>query len=174
MASRENYPELSNPRHTQFMRFVFPLTFAALLPFWMWVSWSEREMFPALGWGVGTGWVIWWSAPIRRVWLLDGCLEFENGEQLRFENLRRVRAAANNHTPSVLVAFSDRRGRVRRLRIIVGRGMIRTSKHVEIVATLLSRAMYGSLRSEHIEEAIYAGAIRRPQLISNAHNAVTS
>lgn len=157
----EEIHELSDPLSSQIMGRLFPFVFASLLPLWIWVSWADKVLFPVIGWSVATAAIVWWAAPVRRVWLVDGYLVLQGGERVPFQSISRVKARTNNRTPSVLLSFSDQRGKIRRARILVGFGLSRPYKDVEAVAELLARAMYGTLTPRHIAEAISAGTIRK-------------
>jgi len=116
--------ELTEKSAAFVMKFVVPAAFVITLPLWCYLVWVEM----AFSWHVVAVWtaislfLLWWTAPIKRVWLDDRefvISNFRKTVRVPLARLSRVGGERWNRTPNVTLIFEPETELGRKIRIIV-------------------------------------------------------
>jgi hypothetical protein len=108
---------------TPFTKFVLPGGFLAALPLWIFQIQDPRfGCLPALSWAAACAFLVWWTAPIKKVSLRGDEFVISNYRRevvVPVSSLLKISEGAGNRTPNIALIFDPPTSMGRKVRIVV-------------------------------------------------------
>lgn len=119
-----NMKELSSQAGSTFSKFVLPIGFFIVLPFWIYLVFVSRSVpwFVVAFWACALVFLLWMAIPIKRVWLNGDVFmisDFRRTIEVSASRLVRIKEERWNRTPNISLFFDPPTEFGRKVTIIV-------------------------------------------------------